>query len=217
MISVFVVADTKLYRQGLALALEHAGGLQVVATAAQASEILSDMASRPDAVLLLDVATADGVTALARLPTGVGSLRVVALGMGESIAEIMAFVEAGASGYVTREGSIAELVSTIENVANGEFRCSPRIVAALIERVATLAAERGRAHVEMRLSRREIEIVDLLGHGLSNKEIASRLFITIATVKNHVHSILSKLGVRGRAEAAAWIRRQRLPSIKAGR
>jgi DNA-binding NarL/FixJ family response regulator len=84
--------------------------------------------------------------------------------------------------------------------------CSPRLAATLLRRVAVLAADRAQPRVEARLTARELEIVELIDEGLSNKEIASRLCIEVPTVKNHVHNILEKLDVRGRAEAAARVR-----------
>jgi DNA-binding NarL/FixJ family response regulator len=129
--------------------------------------------------------------------------------VGGNAADIIVCAEAGASGYVTREGSLADLVTAINSAAQDELACSPKIAAALIRRVATLAAAHRDDAVGARLSRREIEIVSLIDRGLTNKEIAGRLFIALATVKNHVHNVLDKLDVQGRDEAAAWIRRQR--------
>jgi len=107
---------------------------------------------------------------------------------------------------VPRDGTLADLRAVIESVARGEVVCSPRIAASLLRRIADLAAEREPPPPELRLTSREIEIVELIDQGLSNKEIAQRLSIALPTVKNHVHSILDKLHVHRRAEAAARLR-----------
>jgi len=206
MISVFIAAEIRLYREGLALALQHGWDLDIVDTAVEPFELGSALTTRPHSVLLLDVANTDGLAKLAQVLAAHPNLRVVALGVTESTSEILKCAEAGASGYVTRDDSIAELVTTIKSIARGELACPPQVAAALMRRVAVLAAQRRQKSVTDRLSRREIEVVTLIDRGLSNKQIAAQLFITLATVKNHVHNILAKLEVNRRSEAAAWIR-----------
>ena len=94
--------------------------------------------------------------------------------------------------------------------ARGEALVSPKITAGLLQRLADLASDRGRGALDVRLTRREAEILDLIDQGLSNKEIAHRLSIAVSTVKNHVHSILDKLDVDRRAEAVARVRGTRM-------
>jgi DNA-binding NarL/FixJ family response regulator len=204
MIDVMIVAEARLYREGLAQALGTAGHFRVVASAARPSQLDAELASCPEAVVLLDV-TRSGTASLSGLRNRWPSHRVVAFGVPDDVGEIVAYAEAGVSGYVTLEGSLAELLATLDGVAQDEVPCSPRIAAALIRRVATLAGT-SRPELNVRLSRRELEILSLVEEGLSNKQIARRLYITVATVKNHVHSILGKLEVRSRTDAAAWIR-----------
>jgi two-component system, NarL family, nitrate/nitrite response regulator NarL len=208
MISVFIATRIKLYREGLALALQHAWGLHIAGTAAGPLEFGPELATHPHPVLLLDVATAAGLAALAQTRAAYPGLRVVALGVTESTSEILMCAEAGASGYVTRDASISELVTAIKGAACDELACPPQIASALMRRVARLAAERRQKPVTDRLSSREVEVAMLIARGLSNKQIATQLCITVATVKNHVHNILDKLDVKGRSEAAAWIRAQ---------
>ena len=99
-----------------------------------------------------------------------------------------------------------ELVAALESVACGDLICSPSAAGALLRRVATLAHERPQDDRLALLSRREREVVGLIADGLSNKQIAHHLYIELATVRNHVHNILGKLGVHRRGEAAALIR-----------
>jgi two-component system nitrate/nitrite response regulator NarL len=210
-IELFIVTDVKLYREGLTQALEQADSFRVVGAASRIAQLDADMRTRERAVLLFDVQTPDEGAILEAVLTANPNMRAVAVGVTENEPEIIAWTEAGASGYVTRDGSVAELIATIEAVARDEFTCPPRITAALMHRVAMLATEQ---HLirrpQARLSGRELEILYLLEDGLSNQEIAHRLFIALATVKNHVHNILDKLHLRTRAEAAAWARCQRI-------
>jgi DNA-binding NarL/FixJ family response regulator len=106
---------------------------------------------------------------------------------------------------VSREATLAELLDGVEAAARGEALVSEPVAAALIRRVASVAGERTVANGTL-LTRREREIVRLIGDGLSNKEIATSLQIELATVKNHVHNILEKLHVARRGEAAARLR-----------
>jgi DNA-binding NarL/FixJ family response regulator len=215
-IDVMIVAEVRLYREGLAQALQHADSLRVIATAARPSQLRTTLATQPHAVVLLDVAGVDGHGAALALLKASPLPRIVALGIGDREADVIACSEAGVAGYVTRDESIAQLVATIHSVARDELQCSPRVAAALNRRVAALAAERRVTALEGRLSRREMEVISLIDQGLSNREIAHRLCIELATAKNHVHNILEKLGVRRRADAAAWARGQRNRALFSG-
>jgi DNA-binding NarL/FixJ family response regulator len=114
--------------------------------------------------------------------------------------------QAGVSGYHLRTGSLAGLVQLISSVIAGESLCSPRVAAVLLRRLAVLAADGRSDSRGLALTQREIQIVHLLELGLSNEQIAAQLCIEVATVKNHVHNLLAKLGVHRRVHAAAVIR-----------
>jgi DNA-binding NarL/FixJ family response regulator len=134
-------------------------------------------------------------------------LKVIALGIDELESEVIRWAEAGIDGLVSRQASLEDLMATVDSVAQGETLCSPRMTAALLRHVGVLARERGSSRATSPLTAREREIAGLIDEGLSNKEIAQRLCIELATVKNHVHNLLEKLGVRRRGEAAAAWRR----------
>jgi DNA-binding NarL/FixJ family response regulator len=211
MIRVAIVAEIRLYREGLAEMLLGEPGLEVVATAAGADDAVPALRKELPDVVLLDMAPPDNAWLVRALAAAVPGTRVVALAVPESEDEVLACAEAGVVGYVTREGSVEDLVAAIESASRGEVLCSPRMAASLFQRVATLALERSPASIESRLTGRELEILDLIDQGLSNKEIARRLTIELSTVKNHVHNILEKLNVSRRAEAAARARAERGP------
>jgi two-component system, NarL family, nitrate/nitrite response regulator NarL len=206
MIRVAIVADTRLYREGLAQVLNRDSRLSVVATAARQEDALAALPQLEADVILVDMAMPDGRSVvrviLERAPLG----RVIALGVVEDDDDVLGCVEAGVAGYVPREASIDDLVTVIESVARGEAICSPRVAGSLLRRVAALAAGRGGELPRAHLTTREREIIRLIDQGLSNKEIASDLGIEVATVKNHVHNILEKLQVHRRGEAAARVR-----------
>ncbi len=156
-------------------------------------------------VILLNVFASESIATLRAIVGAFPGARVVAVGVSETGDEVMEYVEAGAAGYFSREGSLEDLNAVIQSAARDEVLCSARVAAQLFRLVAALRAERGSGE-SARLTRRETEIIQLIDQGLSNKEIAQRLAIDIYTVKNHVHNILEKLRVNRRGEAAARMR-----------
>jgi DNA-binding NarL/FixJ family response regulator len=134
-------------------------------------------------------------------------VKVLVLGLAESEAEILQYVEAGACGYVLKDDSVDELLRHIRAANNGEALVSPEIAGALIARVTELAQlfdDRVAVPSSNDLTPRERDVLQLLDRDLSNQEIADALFIEVGTVKNHVHSILQKLNVNSRQDAAAY-------------
>lgn len=204
---LFILSDVRLMCEGLALALS--GQRSVVVVGTSDLSVSPDHISRlrPD-VLLLDIGTGS-LGAMLPLRQLLPNLKVVAFAVAEVEDAVIACAEAGLSGYVSRTGSAEDVVAAVHRAVRGELLCSPRTAALLFTRVAALSAQPGAAG-DVLLTRREREITGLLEKGLSNKEIARLLHIGSATVKNHVHSILGKLQVRRRGEAAARIRRTSL-------
>jgi DNA-binding NarL/FixJ family response regulator len=206
---IVIAAEFAIYAEGLGLAL--AGrDLDVAGTATDAVETMRLVREHEPDVLLLDPAMPAGLSLLRVIATDHPGVRVLALAVEETEDLVIACAEAGVAGYVPRDACVAEVVGIARAAARGEAACSPRIAARLLHRVAVLAA----AHPEEpagagdALTRREAQILGLIDDGLSNKQIARELCIEVATVKNHVHSILGKLQVSRRGEAAAVMRRR---------
>ena len=211
-IRVAIVADIRLYREGLARVLERQPNISVVATAATGDGSLAPLLQLGPDVILIDKAMPDSLAAMRRVAVAAPGAKVVSLsvregeGEGEDDRDVLASAEAGAIAYVPREASLEDLVAVIECAVRGEAVCSPRVAGALLRRIAALATDGRSDRVPARLTKREREIMGLIDEGLSNKEIAKRLRIEVATVKNHVHNILEKLQVHRRGEAAARVR-----------
>jgi two-component system nitrate/nitrite response regulator NarL len=205
--SLVVIAPVRFYREGLAALFADHTGFEVVATAVAREDGLAHVrSSRPD-VVLVALGAGAGAPLVRELVATAPGARVVMLGVTDDNPEVMPLAEAGVAGYVTTEASADEIVLVVESVARGEMPCSPRLAATLLQRVAALAQERSAPSALESLTVREHQIVELLGEGLSNKDIARSLQIEVATVKNHVHNILEKLNVERRAQAAALARR----------
>jgi len=203
-VDVFVVVSVRLYRDGIADALRRDPRFRVAGSAASLEDAethLRSLAHPPD-VMLVDLDLPEGAVVARLLHAGWPSVGIVVLAVGESDEDILSWAEAGVAGLVSRDATLAELLDAVEAAAHAEVLTSPAVAAVLLRRVASLAGDRGPAGGPA-LTRREREIVRLMGRGLSNKEIATSLRIELPTVKNHVHHILEKLRVGRRTEAVA--------------
>ena len=156
----------------------------------------------PPDVILLNIGTADSATLL-QVGMDVGpATRVVVFGLSaDREAEIIAAAEAGVSGLHLKSESIDHLLTLLRHAREGKAQCSPEVSAILMRRVYAFAAQPNPDSTTDSLTARELEILELLEQGLTNQQIASRLSVTVHTVKNHVHSLLTKLGVSSRADA----------------
>lgn len=207
---VFVLASIRLYREGIADALRRRPGIDVVGLASSHDDAVAIVDAKRPAVAVLDVAGDDGLELVRELRVLAPRMRIVVLAITEVDRDVLAWAEAGISGYVTRDGSLDDLVAAVTAAARGEAACAPRISAALLERVHALASAQPTTGALSRLTAREREIAELLEARLSNKQIAARLHIEVTTVKNHVHNILRKLQVTRRADAADELHRARV-------
>jgi DNA-binding NarL/FixJ family response regulator len=157
-------------------------------------------------MVLIDTAVPESVTLISSIASKPGDIKVIALGVPEIESEVIVCAEAGVAGFVPRGGSYEDLISVITAVSRGEFLCSPRVAACILRRLANLARSGASPPNSLRLTPRELDILGLVDEGLTNKQIAQRLGIEPATVKNHVHKALQKLKSRNRTEASARIR-----------
>ena len=209
MIRVLIVTEIELVGHVTAALLEDEPDMEVVACVSAADEALW-LAPDANLVLVSPRLPENGALALTRaLSETHPEVKILALGLTESSTWVLKFVEAGADGYVTRDDSVDDLLHRIRAACRDQAVVSPKIAAALMSRVTRYAqlfdeVEEG-LHAGTDLTPREHEILKLIGQGLTNQEIADRLVIEVGTVKNHVHSILQKLDVSSREDAAAFL------------
>lgn len=196
-IRVLVASHIRLYREALEKVLEQAAGMDPVGGAISALDALEQARRLAPDVALLDMSMSDAFAAARQLARSGITCRIVALGMPESEAEVLNCAQLGIAGYVTRDASIADMLLAVQATARGEVHCSPKIAGSLFRRIAALSTERSPSNS---LTARESQILGLLQQGMSNKMISRSLGIELPTVKNHVHSILGKLGIHRRTE-----------------
>jgi DNA-binding NarL/FixJ family response regulator len=198
--TVLVVDDHEVVRRGLLDLIGTAGDLEVVGAAVDAQDALRLAAqTKPDVVLMdLSMPGTDGVEATRRMATVSPASRVVVLTSFSETERIMAALEAGAVGYLLKDVEPDELLRGIRAAARGEAPFSPRAAKVLLPRTGH------------HLSPREREVLALVAQGLPNKSVARRLGISEKTVKTHLTSVFTTLGVTDRTSAALWAQRNGL-------
>lgn len=201
-IRVVVVDDHELFRGGLVQLLRE-NAIDVVAEVALAAEAIEKTCElRPDVVLMdLNMPGMSGIEATQRLSAVAPLVRVLVLTVVADEADVTEALLAGACGYLVKDARIDEIIEGIRAAARGESLISPRIATQLIRRVRQPAKLEDPSSASD-LTPREFEILGLIARGMDNPEIARTLFLSQHTVKNHVSSILVKLQVENRVQAA---------------
>lgn len=211
MIRTLIVYETGLMGNVMASVIQDQWDIEIVASVDQAQEALEIIQRKEvDVVIISSQLPEQGTVRLIDdIYQNDPEIKTVVVGIAEKKENVLRLVEAGASGYVTRESSVEDLIAAIRMIDAGMAMVSPEIMSALIDRVSEFArmfsSLENSVIQSANLTPRELEILTLLGKGLTNDEISERLFIENGTVKNHVHSILSKLKVNSRQEAAAYL------------
>jgi DNA-binding NarL/FixJ family response regulator len=212
MIRVLIAGEIRLYREGLSLHLARQEQLAVIGSAANGEDTCRLARELAPDVVLIDISMSDSLHVVQQLHDAAPAAHVIALTMPEIDDAVIACAEAGVSGFVMRNASLADLVDAIVAAARGETNVSPRMALTLLRRVGVLAADRAAQAPHVELTPRERDIVALIADGHSNKEIAARLNVELATVKNHVHNILDKLQIHRRGEIASRLKRSAVSS-----
>ena len=199
-VRVLVVDDHPMWRDGVRADLEADGRSRVVAEAADAdTAVAAALRERPDLVLMdLNMPGLPGTTAIRRIAEQLPDTRLLVLSASAAEPDVLEAVKAGASGYLLKSATGAELTAAVQQVAHGEPVFSASLAALVLGEFRRVAS--GGDEAEQQLSEREAEVLKLVARGYAYKEIADRLVISVRTVQNHVQSILRKLQLNGRYE-----------------
>ena len=203
-IGVIIVSDVRFVREALVALLERSDGARVLMAVDEPDvEFDQALALSPD-IALIDTGLPNGLAVVRHARRIAPHVRIVAFALAEREDHVIAWAEAGISSYIPRSASLQEVVHLLERSMNDEQPCSPHIANRLMRRIASGLAHQP-APEAVTLTQRELEIVGLVSQGMSNKEIANRLNIGLATTKSHVHNALGKLGMVRRSQAAQWM------------
>lgn len=206
-VTVLVVDDQTAIREALATVLDLQPGLRVVATAADGEQAVAAVREhRPDVVLMdLNMPVLDGAGATARILEFAPDTAVVVLTTFADEASILGALGAGARGYLTKEAGRAEIARAVRTAAGGQAVLDPEVQRRLVASAAGASAPPAEpAAGGPDLTPRELEVLTLIGEGLSNRAIAAKLVVSEATVKTHINNLFAKVGLVDRAAAVRY-------------
>lgn len=199
---VLVFARVRLFCEGLASYLAQSSGLEVVGAVSSLEGALAQIVERRPEFVVLDATTPSSLQVADELRRADPSVRVIAFAIDEDGGQILACAQARISAFVSTDATIGDLVRVIHGLSSGELVCTSRTSAILYSQLQRLTTRADTLGLGI-LTAREREVLVLVDRDMSNKEIARALNIQVATVKNHIHRILEKLGVSSRFEAAS--------------
>jgi DNA-binding NarL/FixJ family response regulator len=207
MISVLIADDQELVREGLRMLLEAEPDLAVAGEAGDGSQVLTQARLLDPDVILMDVRMPqmNGIEATTRLAQGGSRARILMLTTFDLDEYVYHALKAGASGFLLKDANREQLAGAVRAVAAGETLLAPAITRRLIEDFCRGPAPgTPGADATGQLSERELGVVRLVAEGLSNAELAARLYLSEATVKSHIARVLAKLGLRDRVQVAVY-------------
>jgi DNA-binding NarL/FixJ family response regulator len=205
-LTLLIVDDHEVVRQGLVSLLDRRQGFRVVAQAGTVAEAIEQARRFEPNIVILDVRLPDGsgVEACREIRSELPATRVIMLTSYPDEEAVLSAIVAGASGYLLKQIRARDLVAAIETVGRGESLLDPAVTEKVLERVRRIASGTYTSDFAQ-LTGQERKILLLVAEGKTNKEIASEIFLSDKTVKNYVSSILSKLNLERRAQAAAFV------------
>jgi two-component system, NarL family, response regulator DevR len=208
---LLVVDDHEVVRQGLAALLDRREGFQVVAEAGTVAESLDQARRHQPDIVVMDVRLPDGsgIEACREIRAEMPATRVVMLTSYPDEEAVLSAIVAGASGYLLKQVRARDLVAALEAVGRGESLLDPAVTEKVLERIRRIANGSQETDELSQLTGQERKILMLVAEGKTNKEIASDIFLSDKTVKNYVSSILAKLNLERRAQAAAFVAKHR--------
>ena len=206
--TLLVVDDHEVVRQGLVALLDRRTGFQVVAEAGTAAEALEQARRFQPDLVVMDVRLPDGsgIEACREIRSELPDTRVVMLTSYPDEDAVLAAIVAGASGYLLKQVRARDLVAALETVAAGGSLLDPAVTGKVLDRMRRIATDDDELAA---LTKQERKILSLVAEGKTNKEIATEVFLSDKTVKNYVSSILAKLNLERRAQAAAYVARMK--------
>ena len=210
MITVLIVDDQELFRESLKVVLSVSPGIQVVDAASSVAEALKSAAKHKPDVVLMDIRMPgmDGVEGTRLLKERYPDIKVIVLTTFDDDEYIFGALKNGASGYLLKGSSVSELAKAIQVVYEGGAMLNPSVASKAIQQFSSMAKGAAKLQADERgleeLSRGEWQIIQTVGRGMSNKEIARELCLSEGTVRNTISSILSKLDLRDRTQLAIW-------------
>jgi DNA-binding NarL/FixJ family response regulator len=204
---VLLIEDNRLMREGLAAMLVEQPDLALVASTSSAEAARKHSRMKPNLILLdLGLRGHNGLRVVQQLKRCIPGAKIIVMDLAPVQTDLFDYVRAGVSGFVLKDATFEDFLTTIRIVADGGKVLPPLLTKSLFSQIVEQATRKGKRIPlsSVKMTSREREVVDLIAEGLSNKQIAKRLFLATDTVKGHVHNILEKLALHTRLEVASY-------------
>ncbi len=203
---VIIFSQVRLYREILTAALSDSKDITEVHICDRLNTLTEQISEFTPDIVLLDIAGEDIMNEACKVNESYPDIQLLALAIAETPNNVIACAEAGFVGYIPYDASLDELCEIMQHAQHGECICHPKIANSLFREVRRRRSHHLETDPDEPLTHREREVLSLIVSGLSNKQIARKLVLSVATVKNHVHNTFTKLHVKCRTEACARVR-----------
>lgn len=205
---IIVLTPVRLFGEGLAHCFDAKPGMCAIALVSDLAGLRSALSTTQANIALIDVTQGVSLSDVRAISVEWPHVPLVALGLNEQRQEVVRCGQAGFAGYIARNASIDSLCTTLGEIVEGRLNCPPEISGCLLRALfrKESISEPSESDSDPDLTKRESEVLELLGQGLSNKEISNKLCLSVATVKHHVHNILEKLKLERRAQVMRRVR-----------
>jgi DNA-binding NarL/FixJ family response regulator len=204
--NIIVLTPVRLLGDGLAACFSSRSDMQTIAVVNDLANLRHKLSTTETDVVLIDVTQGVDLFDVRTIASDWPAVPLVALGLTEQRQEVIRCGRAGFAGYVARDASIDALCNSLLEIVAGRLACPPEISGGLLRALFRREPNSVEPDRTLELTRRESEVLEFLGRGFSNKEIASELCLSVATVKHHVHHVLEKLQLQRRAQAMRRVR-----------
>lgn len=204
--NIIVLTPVRLLGDGLASCLQNRDGVSAVVVVSNLASLRENLAADLARVVLIDVTQGIDLFDVRTIAMDWPDVPLVALGLTEQKQDVIKCGRAGFAGYIAREAAIEGLSQVLLDIGEGRLACPPEISGGLLRALFRKGPETAQSLSDPMLTKRESEVLELIGRGLSNKEIGTELSVSVATVKHHVHGLLEKLGLSRRADAMRRVR-----------
>ena len=204
--NIIVLTPVRLLGEGLAACFSSRPDMRTLAVVNDLASLRDSLATMEVQVVLIDVTQGVDLFDVRAIAAEWSDVALVALGLNEQRQEVIRCGRAGFAGYIARDASVDTLCKSLSEIAAGRLACPPEISGGLLRALFRKEPRSDESDSDLALTRRESEVLQLLGRGLSNKEIGRELSLSVATVKHHVHHVLEKLKLPRRAQAMRRVR-----------
>lgn len=207
---ILIIEDNRLLRDGLGVVLRKEADFEVITAVQTDEKMLSKIKTSDIDIVLLDLGlqSYDSLEVVKLFRKNDEDVKVVLMGLFATHSEVLDFVECGVKGFILKNATIKDFISTIRSVAGGEkvlpAYLTESLFAQIVEQSVSLPGGEDSIRDSVQITQREKEVIELISDGLTNKEIAQKLFISPNTIKSHVHNILEKLTLHNRLQIAKY-------------